>query len=74
MSWASQLMTLMNFWRLSKYQKSVRNWKASAAYTLSHALGTKRHRFISERVELRATTIMTAKTEVGDVTIVTENK
>jgi hypothetical protein len=31
MSWASQLMTLMNFWRLSKYQKSARNWKASAA-------------------------------------------
>ena len=37
-------------------------------------VGTKRHRFVSERVELRATNTMAGKAEVGDVTIVTENK
>jgi hypothetical protein len=32
-------MILISFWRLRKYQKSARNWKASAAYTQSPALG-----------------------------------
>ena len=38
-SWASLPMISMSFWRFNKYRKSVRNWKASAAYTQSPALG-----------------------------------
>ena len=38
-SWASLPMISMSFWRFNKYRESVRNWKASAAYTQSPALG-----------------------------------
>ena len=38
-SWVSQLMTLMNFWRFNKYQRSAGSWKACAACTQSPALG-----------------------------------
>ena len=37
--WASLPMISMSFWRFNKYLKSGRNWKASAAYTQSPALG-----------------------------------
>lgn len=63
-------VTVAAFNRLAEDAGATRDVTAMAVHTI---VGTQRHRFQSERIELRASRTMTAKPEVGQATVVTEN-
>lgn len=63
-------MTVAEFNRLAESMGAKRCVKAVAIHTI---VGTQRHRLISAKAHLKATSVMTAKPEVGQATVVTEN-
>ena len=63
-------VTVADFNRLAEELGATNHGIAIAVHTI---VGMQRHRLQGERVELRATNAISAKAEVGEVKIVTEN-